>query len=235
MKTRYALLFAFLGVYFQFFASELYLKVNRTGNFQVSVGSQLQTNSTLIYRYFDLYAGNTPIIVTDLSSNSIVFNNYVNLGSNMRTVAELDAYGNMTILQNIPISVSNWYTTQTVGTVINNPGTYGSNPYGNGANNGGGYYDPNNDASFNEFLTYLDGQAFDSNKLTEAKNYASKSNLSAQQIKSITQKFTFDSNRLDFAKAAYTNCRDKANYFVLKSAFQFSSSYSDLEEYMKTH
>lgn len=233
MKTRYALLFAFLGVCFQFFASEFYLKVNRTGNFQVSVGGQLQTNSTLMYRYFDLYAGNTQVIVTDVSSNTIVFNNYVNLENNMRTVAELDSYGNLTILQNISISVSNWYTTQTVGTVINNTGNTGNNnPYGN---NGTGYSDPNADASFNQFLVFLDGQAFDSNKLTEAKNYAAKSNLSAQQIKSIVQKFTFDSNRLDFAKSAYSTCRDKANYFLLKSAFQFSSSYSDLEEYMKTH
>ena len=94
---------------------------------------------------------------------------------------------------------------------------------------------PSAEASFNEFLKFLDDQSFDSNKLTEANTYTSKSNLSAQQIKSIAQKFSYDSNRLEFAKAAYSTCRDKANYFVLKSAFQFSSSYSDLEEYMKTH
>ena len=231
MKTRYTLLFVFLGVCFQFFASEFYLKVNRTGNFQVSVGGQLQTNSTLMYRFFDLYAGNTQVIVTDLQSNSVVFNNYVNLGNNTRTVAELDAYGTMNIIQNLPISVTNWYTTQTVGTVVNNTGgTYG-NPYGNSGN----VYDPNAEASFNEFLQFLDKQSFDSNKLTEANNYAAKSNLSAQQIKSIALKFTYDSSRLDFAKAAYSTCRDKANYFLLKSAFTFTSSYSELEDYMKTH
>lgn len=230
MKTLYAIAFLCLGLSFQTFASEFYLKLNRVGNFQVSVGGQLQTNSTLMYRFFDLYAGNTQVIVTDIQTSSIVFNNYVNLSNNMRTVAELDAYGTMNIIQNIPITVTNWYTTQIVGTVVNNTGgNYGNPPYG------GNVYDPAAEASFNEFLAFLDKQSFDSNKLTEAKTYAAKSNLSAQQIKSIALKFTYDSNRLDFAKAAYTNCRDKANYFLLKSAFQFTSSYSELEDYMNTH
>ena len=232
MKTLYVIIFLSLGLSFRTLASEFYLKVNRTGNFQVSVGGQLQTNSTLMYRFFDLYAGNTQVIVTDLQSSAIVFNNYVNLGTNSRTVAELDAYGTMNIIQNVPISVTNWYTTQIVGTVVNNTGgTYGNPPYGNSGN----VYDPAAEASFNEFLAYLDKQSFDSNKLTEANNYVSKSNLSAQQIKSIAQKFTYDSNRLEFAKNAYANCRDKANYFLLKSTFQFTSSYTELEEYTKTH
>lgn len=228
MKTKYFLLVAFLGVYFQFFASELYLKVNRSGNFQVSAGGQLQTNSTSMFRFFDLYAVNTQVIVTDLSTNTIVFNNYIQLATNQRTIAELDSYGTLTILQNVSISVTNWYTTQTVGTVVNNTGS------GHGSNTGN-IYDQNTDASFNEFLAYLDKQSFDSNKLTEANTYVSKSSLSASQISQIAKKFTYDSNRLEFAKAAYSNCRDKANYFLLKSTFTYTTSYSELEEYMKTH
>lgn len=237
MKTRYALLVAFLGISFQFFASEYFLKVNRIGNFQVSVSGQMQTNSTATYRFFDIGSGSMQVIVTDISSNIVVFNNYVQIGANMRTVAELDAYGNMTIIGNIPITVSNWYTTQTTGTVINNGGGHGGtvgNVGGNGTGTGG-TYDPQAEASFNEFLKFLDDQSFDSGKLEEAKKYVALSSLSAQQIKSIAQKFTYDSNRLDFAKAAYANCRDKANYFVLKSTFQYTTNYSELEEYIKTH
>lgn len=229
MKTLYTFLVLFLGFSITATASEFYLKVNRSGNFQVSAGGQLQTNSTLTYRFFDLPAGNTQVIVTDLGTNAIVFNNYVMLGNNQRAVAELDNFGTMTVLQNVNISVTNWYTTQTVGTVVNNGGGNG-NP-----NTGGGHgtvYDPN--ASFQQFLTFLQSQSFDSNKLVEAKKYAAASSLSAQQIKEIAAKFTFDDSRLEFAKAAYTTCWDKANYFLLKSAFSFSSNYDELQDYIES-
>lgn len=233
MKTRYTLLIAFLGVYFQFFAAEYFLKINRTGNFQVSVGGQVQSNSTLVYRFFDLNYGNSQVTVTDLGTNNIIFNNYVQLSMNTRTVAELDAYGNMSIIQNLPITVTSWYNTQIVGTVTNNTGSVYTNPtHGGGVVN---VYDPQGEVSFQQFLTFLDSQSFDSGKLEEAKKYAALSNLSAQQISQIAKKFTYDSSRLEFAKAAYSTCRDKANYFLLKSTFTFSSSYSDLEEYIKTH
>src|SRR6218665_1254149 len=196
MKTRYTLLIAFLGVYFQFFASEYFLKINRSGNFQVSVGGQMQSNSTLMYRFFDLNAGSSQITITDVNSGAIIFNNYVQLSHNTRTVAELDMYGTMTIVQNLPINVSNWYNTQIVGTVVNNTGGgYGNPNYGNG-------YDPQAEAGFQQFLTFLDSQSFDSGKLEEAKKYCAMSNLSAQQISQIAKKFSYDSNRLEFAKAA---------------------------------
>ena len=235
MKTRYTLLIAFLGVYFQFFASELFLKVNRSGNFQVSISGQVQTNSTLIYRFFDLASGSTQVTVTDTYTNSVVFNNYVQIPANSRVVAELNSYGTLSIIQTMPISVTNWYNSQIVGTVVNNPGGGYQDP-----NYGGGYgtgtvYDPQAEAGFQQFLTFLDTQSFDSNKLEEGKKYCALSNLSAQQISQIAKKFSYDSNRLEFAKAAYATCRDKANYFLLKSTFQFSSSYTDLEEYIKTH
>ncbi len=232
MKTLYTFLVLFFGFSVYASASEFYLKVNRAGNFQVSAGGQLQTNSTLMYRFFDLPAGNTQVIVTDLSTNSIVFNNYVMLNTNQRSVAELDNFGTMTVLQNINISVSNWYNTQTVGTVVNNTGGGNVNPT-TGSGHGGAIYDPNANASFQQFLTFLDSQSFDSGKLVEAKKYAAAANLSAQQIKDIALKFTFDDSRLDFAKSAYNRCWDKANYFLLKSTFTFSSSYDELQDYIE--
>ena len=54
--------------------------------------------------------------------------------------------------------------------------------------------------------------------------------MQAQQISEIAATFTFDSYRLDFAKAAYANCYDKANYFLLKNTFTFTSYYNDLIE-----
>lgn len=68
----------------------------------------------------------------------------------------------------------------------------------------------------------------DSNKLRMAKNYVASNPLTSEQIAGISREFSFDNNRLDFAKHAYANCYDKSNYFLLKDTFTFSSNYNSL-------
>lgn len=68
----------------------------------------------------------------------------------------------------------------------------------------------------------------DSNKLRMAKNYVASNPLTAEQIAGISREFSFDNNRLDFAKHAYATCYDKSNYFLLKDTFTFSSNYNNL-------
>ena len=104
----------------------------------------------------------------------------------------------------------------------------GNNPYNP---NMGGQYPGNhfvNENSFNNFINALDNEAFDNNKLKMAQFYASSAVLNVQQIGRILEKFTFDSNRLKFAKSAYNNCYDKYNYVLLRSHFTFSSNFEEL-------
>ena len=79
----------------------------------------------------------------------------------------------------------------------------------------------------------LKDDSFDSGKLDKAKKYIDKTTLSASQITEINTKFSFDASKLEWAKYAYSKCYDKQNYFLLKPSFTFSTSYSDLEDYIE--
>lgn len=228
-------------------ASELVLRVNRQGQFIVSASSQTQTNNINTFQFYNLYAGNTQVKVVDKMNGQVVFKNNLNIPHNTQLVAELDMYGTLTIVASNPMGYTNggWNGNGNVGNV--NYGNNGNGYYGGGYQNnhcgtypnyqGDGYYNQGqaaNNQYFSQFLSSLRSESFDSNRLQNAKVYASKTNLSASQIKDIAATFTFDSNRLDWAKAAYSSCYDKGNYFLLRETFTFSSNYSDLQDYIST-
>ncbi len=224
MKTFYTIAVIFL-LSFNSFASELYIRINRSGNHQVSISGQSQTNSTNFFRFYDLGTGNTLVTIIDLNTNTTVFSSTVNLIQNQRTVAELNQNGSMTVIMNLPVVSSSWYESNTQngsGTVINN-GNQGAVIYGSGVDA----------VSFQKFLELLDDESFDSGKQKKVEAYAKKANLSAAQIAEICSKFTFDSYRLEAAKAGYTTCTDKMNYFMLKEKFTFNSYYTQLEEWIE--
>lgn len=218
------------------FGAELFIRVMRSGTHSATAYNQTQSNTTNIFRFFELPGGNTNILVRDQQSGYNIFNGFVHIAGNQRVIAELDYSGNLQIIQMIGIGNTNWYTS-TPGNVVCNPypnNGYPGSPYpNNGYPNGNGQWGGTDNAAFGQFLQLMDNESFDSNKLELARSYAKKTHLSAQQITDISKKFTFDSNRLDWAKDAYSSCYDKANYFLLKSTFTFSSNYSALEDYIE--
>jgi hypothetical protein len=265
MKKIYTLALIALTSHYGF-GGELFIRVTRAGSHAATVASQMQSNSTNVFRFFELPGGNTSITVKDQFSGNTVFNGFMNIGANQRVVGEVNNYGNFSVIETTTINNGgNWYTPGTV-VYVPNPsypnggygngypnGGYGNGypnggwpnngypngGYGNGypnggwPNNGGGWGNNTNSAAFGQFLEALDDESFDSDKLTMAKGYVNQTNLSAQQIADISTKFDFDSNRLEWAKHAYGKCYDKQNYFLLKSTFDFSSSYSALAEYIE--
>jgi hypothetical protein len=211
------------------FGAELFIRVARSGSFITTAYNQTQTNTTNTFRFFELPGGNINIQISDQQNGYNVFNGFLNIPHNQRIVAELDYNGNLQIIHMIAISTTNWYTSNP-GNVVYNPNPNNGYPNGNGQN---GQWCGTDNAAFGQFLKLMDNEPFDSNKLDLARSYGKKTKLSAQQITDISKKFTFDSNRLDWAKEAYASCYDKANYFLLKSTFTFSSNYSALEEYIE--
>lgn len=227
--------------------SELILRVNRNGQHIVSASNQTQTNNYNTYQFYNLLGGNTQVKVVDKYNGQVIFKNNLVIPDGYQVTAELDAYGNLTITGNNPIQNTNGGWTGgnggNVGTI--NYGNNGNGNHGHGnhcgttypnypnGGNGGYYPAPNTNAVyFSQFVSSLKAESFDSNRLQNAKVYASKANLSASQIKEIAATFTFDSNRLDWAKSAYSACYDKGNYFLLRDTFTFSSNYSALQDYI---
>jgi hypothetical protein len=74
--------------------------------------------------------------------------------------------------------------------------------------------------------------SFSDTKLSTAQMISETNCLSSEQIASILGTFSFETDRLEFAKSAYRKCIDKGNYFKVVNALQFSSSKDELNEYI---
>ena len=86
---------------------------------------------------------------------------------------------------------------------------------------------------FEEACVALKNESFDNTRLTLAKQIVSTNPLSAAQVTEICKLFSFESNRLDFAKFAYPYCVDKNKYFLVNAAFSYDSSKRDLDAFIQ--
>lgn len=216
MKTIFTLLtLSFLSL--SCFASELFIRVNKAGTFYAMVGLQTHYNNSNTFRFFELPQGFNEIKIYYNNTSDLLYKGSINLDNNQRAVCEIDASGNLSIIQRQTIDIQNWFTS----TVQNN---LDNQNYGNNNSSNSGY---------NEFIKLIKEESFDSGKLDKGKKYVSKTTLSAAQINEIAALFSFDSNRLEWAKYAYQYCFDKQNYFLLKSSFSFSTNYSELEKFIE--
>ncbi|MBP1672792.1 MAG: hypothetical protein H6Q25_607 [Bacteroidetes bacterium] len=120
----------------------------------------------------------------------------------------------------------------------NNQGNHGNNGNnGNHGNNGNNGHQGNNTPcmSNNEFNTALNSirsDSFESGKLTKAKQIVSRNRMCTAQIVQIVRLFSFESNKLEFAKYAYQFCNDKNNYYQVTDAFSFQSSKDELMKFI---
>ena len=91
---------------------------------------------------------------------------------------------------------------------------------------------PMGSQSFSEALESISSKTFASSKLTIAKQIVGANCLKCRQVKEIMKLFTFESDRLEFAKFAYKYTWDVRNYFMLNDAFEFESSVDELNTYI---
>jgi len=227
MKVLYTFLVA-LSVNFSGLASELFIRVNATGEYFASASDQTIYNASRIFKFFDLEDGMVPIQIMNRFTNELLYNDRISINQNERLIAEIDRFGFLSIVKRTRIQVINWYTTEE-----SFGGNHNGNVHNSHGNNGGGHWNNQHASSnYQDFLVALKKEAMDNNKLTFAKNYAKEANLKAKQIAEIMNQFSFDANKLEFSKYAYDYCVDKKNYFQVKSAFTFSSSYTALVKYI---
>jgi len=79
----------------------------------------------------------------------------------------------------------------------------------------------------------LKNEGFDETRLDMAKQIASTNCLNTTQISTLCQLFSFEGSKLEFAKYAYDHCTDPKNYFKLNNIFSFSSSKTELNNYIQ--
>ncbi len=90
-----------------------------------------------------------------------------------------------------------------------------------------------NNRDFNSAIETLKKESFDETKLKTAKVIAASNCLTVNQIITICKELDFEGNRLTFAKYAFDYCVEPKNYFKMNSAFDYSASQDELNDYIQ--
>lgn len=88
--------------------------------------------------------------------------------------------------------------------------------------------------NFNAALATIKKQSFEDTRLKTAKQVISANCLNVEQIIQIANTFSFEDNKLEFAKFAYDYCIEPRNYFKLNGIFSFSSNVDELSDYVQS-
>ncbi len=141
--------------------------------------------------------------------------------------------GNNNTVINPQININiggNQNTTPQGNPVLNNPNP---NPLP-GYNGPIGCPYPISDAAFNEIKQTIQRNNFESTKLSVAKQVIGTNCLLSKDVKEIMDLFSFESSKLEFAKFAYGYTYDIGNYFIVNQAFNFESSISELDSFIRS-
>ncbi|HEY0262874.1 MAG TPA: DUF4476 domain-containing protein, partial [Chitinophagales bacterium] len=106
--------------------------------------------------------------------------------------------------------------------------------YANGGGNYNGCQYPMSPSNFSSAKQTIENETFSDTKLSTAQSIVSSNCLTSDQILNIAQLFTFENDKLAFAKMAYQSCVDRNNYFKVVNAFTYSSSKQDLNNYIQS-
>lgn len=141
---------------------------------------------------------------------------------------------------NVNVNVPGMTTTTTVTqyeTYPNNP-HYPNQPNLNNPNFQGTNYNrcqfAMNAGDFENARRTVAANGFDETRLSSAQQIASSNCLSAGQISTLLNTFSFEETKLSFAKYAYIYCIDRGNYFNVINSFSFESSKIELNNYIQT-
>lgn len=90
------------------------------------------------------------------------------------------------------------------------------------------------DAEFTNMQNSIKNLSFSNAQVSQIKTIMNIRCFTCSQIKSLCNLLDFESARLDIAKYAYNKCIDKNNYYDINSVFSFSSSITELNNYINT-
>lgn len=93
--------------------------------------------------------------------------------------------------------------------------------------------EPISNKDYTAMLAALKKEPFESNRLDLARNFFSNQHHSASQVAGMAKLFSFENNKLSFAKMAYAKTVDKQNYFKVFEVFSFGGSKQELSDYIQ--
>jgi hypothetical protein len=98
-----------------------------------------------------------------------------------------------------------------------------------------GYIGGMSDREFNNVIQSIDKEWLETNKLKSASQVVKTNHLTTAQVKQMLLLFSFETNKLELAKQAYTNTVDKRNYSMVNDVFSYSASKKELDRYIRNN
>lgn len=96
-------------------------------------------------------------------------------------------------------------------------------------------YWPMSSTEFANAKASIEKQSFEDAKLKVAKQILSTNCMSSAQVKEIMGMFSYEENKLEWAKFAYGKTTDPNNYYQLNDGFAYTTSVDALNEYIEAH
>ena len=243
MKKAFFFLLTF-AVVFSASAQSVRSRTNQSGSWNNVSGLTVSSN---LNTYFWVYIDD--VLQNERSVRSININNLPQADLYIRIVlddAENHCFGEYVEFNNQPRNFvidrkGGYYGWETTNRSIRPEFTmsYVSDNYNGNYYDNNNYVDPNygvicmRDVDFAEALAYLSKEVYDNTRLNVAKQLAADNPLCASQIVEVCNKFSFESNRLAFAKYAYQYCTEQNKYYLVNQALKYESSKRELNEYIK--
>lgn len=92
---------------------------------------------------------------------------------------------------------------------------------------------PMSPAAFSDAKQSIDGKSFSDSKMRVAKQIARSNCMLTSQVHQIMQLFSFETDKLEFAKFAYDYTYDRGNYYKVNDVFSFENTIKELETYLQ--
>lgn len=139
-------------------------------------------------------------------------------------------------------SMGGGVVTQTTTTTSSSHSSHGNHDGHDHGNSGNQYNDTRGcggkscmtPGNFNAAMATIKKQSFEDTRLKTAKQVITVNCLNVDQIMQIANTFSFEDNKLEFAKFAYDYCIEPRNYFKLNGIFNFSSNVDELSDYVQS-
>lgn len=79
----------------------------------------------------------------------------------------------------------------------------------------------------------IEAHDFDEAKKTATEKLLTSKCFTSAQVKTLLEKLSFEEDKLEIAKKAYSRVTDKGNYGIVKTVFEFDSNKKALDQFMK--
>lgn len=87
-------------------------------------------------------------------------------------------------------------------------------------------------AAFKSQLKKIQAQDFDEAKKEAVQNFISNNCFTSQQVKSLLEQLSFEEDKLELAKLAYSKVTDKTNFKIILQVFEFDMAKKELESFI---